>query len=282
MQPISFPAVDGYLLKGLWAVPVAENKGTVIMNSATGVKKEFYLRFAQYLVQNGYCVLLYDYRGIGESAPASLKGFKTTMHQWGTLDMNGALNFIVKEKRISKVIWMGHSVGAQMMGLLEHRHNIEKVIAINASTGYWNYFTFPYSYMVLSLWLFVGPPLTILNGYAPMRRLGWGENLPSGVYFEWRKWCLSKKHFTEYLLKETGAAIFPDFKAPITAIHTSDDYIANKKTVAKLLEFYPNSPAETYCIDPKEHGFSKIGHTGIFRKKFENSLWPFILKQVEA
>lgn len=281
MQSVSFPAIDGYMLKGLWAVPFAENKGTVVMNSATGVKKEYYVRFAQYLVQSGYCVLLYDYRGIGESAPKSLKGFKTNMHEWGTLDMNGALNYVIKEKNISKVIWLGHSVGAQMMGLLQNRDSITKVIAVNASTGYWNYFTFPYSYMVLGLWLFVGPPLTILNGYAPMSKIGWGEDLPSGVYFEWRKWCLNKKHFTEVLVQKTGSAIFSDFTAPITAIHTSDDYIANKKTVAKLLEFYPNSDSKSYCIEPKEYGFSKIGHTGIFRKKFENSLWPFILQQIE-
>jgi predicted alpha/beta hydrolase len=282
MEKISFTAADGFVLKGLWAVPVAAHKGTIIINAATGVKKEYYLRFAQYVVQNGYKVLLYDYRGIGESAPATLKGFNATMHEWGTLDMNAALNYVVKEKNIAAIIWIGHSVGAQMMGLLDQRQAIEKVIAINASTGYWNYFTFPYNYMVLGLWLFVGPPLTILKGYAPMDKLGWGEALPSGVYFEWRKWCLSKYHFTDFLQQHIGAPTFTDFKAPITAVHTSDDYIANTKTIAKLLEFYPNSPNKTICITPADYGVAKIGHTGIFRKKFENNLWPLVIQTIEA
>jgi predicted alpha/beta hydrolase len=281
MEKISFTAADGYTLKGLWAVPVAAHKGTIIINAATGVKKEFYIRFAQYLVQNGYRVLLYDYRGIGESAPASLKGFKAMMHEWGTKDMNGALNFIVNEKGGNDIIWIGHSVGAQMMGLLEQRHTIKKVIAINASTGYWNYFTFPYNYMILSLWLFIGPPLTILNGYAPMNKLGWGEPLPSGVYFEWRKWCLSKYHFKDFLLKHIGTEKFIDFTAPITAMHTSDDYIANKTTVAKLLEFYPKCPTKTICIKPADYGFKKIGHTGIFRSRHEKKIWPVIMDLIE-
>jgi predicted alpha/beta hydrolase len=77
-------------------------------------------------VQNGYRVLLYDYRGIGESAPAGLKGFKAMMHEWGTKDMNGALNFIVNEKGGNDIIWIGHSVGAQMMGLLEQGIRLKK------------------------------------------------------------------------------------------------------------------------------------------------------------
>jgi predicted alpha/beta hydrolase len=168
-----------------------------------------------------------------------------------------------------------------MMGLLEQRHTIKKVIAINASTGYWNYFTFPYNYMVLGLWLFIGPPLTILNGYAPMDKLGWGEPLPKGVYFEWRKWCLGKKHFTDFLQQHIGQTTFTDFTAPITAVHTSDDYIANKKTVPKLLEFYPNAPNKTICITPADYGVTKIGHTGIFRSRHEKTVWPMLVEVIE-
>jgi predicted alpha/beta hydrolase len=281
MEKMSFTAADGYVLKGLWIVPVAAHQGTIILNSATGVKKEYYVRFAQYLVQNGYRVLLYDYRGIGESAPASLKGFKASMHQWGTLDMNAALNYVVKEKSTENVIWIGHSVGAQMMGLLDQRHKIKKVLAINSSTGYWNYFTPPYNLIVLSLWLFAGPLLTKAHGYAPMHKIGWGQPLPSGVYFEWRKWCLNKYHFKDFLLEHMRADKFTDFTAPITAVHTSDDYIANKTTVAKLLEFYPNSPNKTICVTPADYGFKKIGHTGIFRSRHEKSIWPLLVEVIE-
>jgi predicted alpha/beta hydrolase len=281
MEKIKFTAQDGYILHGIWLVPVEKFKDTTIINAATGVKKEFYLRFAHYLVQNGYRVLLYDYRGIGASAPANLKSFKANMHEWGTLDMNAALNYVLTEKKAEDVIWIGHSVGAQMMGLLNNRHTIKKVLAINSSTGYWNYFTPPYNLLVIFLWIVVGPALTILHGYAPLQKIGWGQPLPWGVYFEWRKWCLTKKHFTKFLLQQIGATTFTDFIAPITAIYTSDDYIANKTTVAKLLEFYPNSKIKTICIKPNDFCLQKIGHTGIFRKQCEKDLWPMIVNEIE-
>jgi predicted alpha/beta hydrolase len=282
MEKIKITANDGYVLHSVWMVPVGQFKGTVVINAATGVKKEYYQKFALYLVQCGYRVLTYDYRGIGASAPASLKNFKAQMHEWGTLDMNAVLDYLVQREQVEDITWIGHSIGAQLMGLLNNRHCIGRVIAVSASIGYWNYFPFPYNIFTLSLWLFVGPPLTILKGYAPLKRMGWGESLPYGVYFEWRKWCLNRMHFLPFLLRHTGQPVFADFKAPITAIYASDDYIANRKTVQCLLNFYPQAPQAQIEISPREVGAKKIGHTGIFSSRFQHTIWPTILTQIEA
>jgi predicted alpha/beta hydrolase len=64
-------------------------------------------------------------------------------------------------------------------------------------------------------------------------------------------------------------------------MHTSDDYIANTKTIAKLLEFYPNSPNKTICITPADYGIAKIGHTGIFRSRHEKTIWPVLVEVIE-
>jgi predicted alpha/beta hydrolase len=282
MEKIIFTATDGYKLHGLWLQPVGAYKDVIILNSATGVKKEYYINFARYLVQNGYCVLLYDYRGIGASAPKSLKGFKAFMHQWGTLDMNAALDYVIEEKKFTSVIWMGHSVGAQMMGLLKNRKLIKKVIGINTSIGYWKYFHFPYNWMVFFLWNGPGPLSTLISGYAPMNKFGWGEPLPSGVYFEWRKWCHNKNHFSDLIVQYTGKGVFEDFNVPFTVIHSTDDYIANTKTVNKLLEFYPNTINKVITLNPRYFGIKHIGHTGIFRKSNVNTLWPIIIDAIEV
>ena len=104
MQKIIITAADGYQLSALYAEPVRESIGTIILSSATGIKKEFYINFARFLVQNGYRVLLYDYRGIGESAPVNLKTSQSYMHEWGTLDMNAVLDFMVNEKGLNDII----------------------------------------------------------------------------------------------------------------------------------------------------------------------------------
>lgn len=281
MEKITISTADGYKIAVIQMRPVAAITGYTIINSATGVKKEFYLRFAEYLLQNGYAVLLYDYRGIGESAPKDLRTLHTRMHEWATKDMNAVLDYAVKEKSWTNIIWIGHSVGSQLMGLLTNKQHIKKVLAINSSTGYWAYFTFPYNWMVLLVWS-IGLLATKINGFAPMNRFGWGEPLPAGVFYEWRKWCHSKYHFKDFLIKHTGHPRFYNFYTPIVAIYTSDDYIANDKTVPALLAFYPNAPQKIIKINIKEIGEKNLGHTGIFRKRVEKKLWPLIIDTIES
>lgn len=281
MQKISFMAKDGYTLEGFWVVPVGEFKGTIVISSATGVRKEFYTHFAQYLVNQGYRVLGFDYRGIGGSAPRELKNFQATMHDWGLLDMNAALDYVVSEKEAKDIVWIGHSIGGQMPGILHKRDAISKVIALSSSIGYWKYFYFPYNFYVLSLWKIVGPVMLWQKGYAPMKKIGWGEDLPKGVYEEWRQWCMTEQHFKPFLQERLGIDRFTDFKQPITAIHPSDDYIANPKTVKALLDFFPNAEKKTIMINPSSVGAKKIGHMGIFSRRFQNTIWPIILEEIQ-
>lgn len=281
MQKIFINAADGYRLSALYATPVGDSIGTIILSSATGIKKEFYINFTRFLVQHGYKVLLYDYRGIGESAPCNLKTSNAYMHEWGTMDMNAALNFLVYEKKLTDIIWVGHSVGAQLIGFLDNKQHIRKVVAINAALGYWGYFPFPMKMVVWTLWKIIGPALIKIYGYGTMRKIGWGEDLPKGIILEWRKWCLSKNYFGSYLQEKLNADKFYQFTTPITAIYTSDDFIANDKTVALMKKFFPNSPYEIMKLAVRDHTREKVGHIGIFRKKFERDLWPLLIDEIE-
>lgn len=281
MQEISIIAVDGYRLSALFSIAEGEAVGTVVVSSATGVKKEFYINFSRYLVKRGYNVLLYDYRGIGGSAPRDLKSLKYYMHEWGTKDMNAVLNYLVEKKDLTDIVWIGHSVGAQLIGFLEHRQHIRKVIAINAALGYWGYFPFPMKWLIWGLWYFIGPLMVRVYGYGAMRKIGWGENLPSNMMLEWRDWCLSKHYFRSCLQQQLHTDKFYQFTTPITAVYTSDDYIANDKTVPLMMNFFPNSPWQILKLSVHEHTREKVGHTGIFRKKFEKNLWPVLADLIE-
>lgn len=282
MQSITIVAADGYRLSATYATPVAESCGTIILSSATGIRKEFYFNFTQFLVQNGYNVLLYDYRGIGGSAPADLRTLETSMHEWGTRDMNAALNYIVHEKGKTNIIWLGHSVGAQLVALLENCHHIKKVIAVNAALGYWGYFPFPQNIMTWCLWFIVHPLMVTIYGYGKMKIIGWGENLPRNVLDEWKEWCISKRFFLDYLEASSQKKRFDNFNIPFTAVYTSDDYIANDKTVPLMMNFFPNSPRQIRKLQVKEYTREKVGHTGIFRKRFEQNLWPVLVGLIEG
>jgi predicted alpha/beta hydrolase len=281
MKQLFITAADGYRLSALYCEPVGNSIGTIVLSSATGVKKEFYINFSRFLVEKGYTVLLYDYRGIGKSAPDDLKALKSYMHEWGTKDMNAVIHYLVHEKGLTDIIWMGHSVGAQLVGFIEHRQHIRKVIAINAALGYWRYFPFPMKWLIWVLWYFIGPLMIRIYGYGAMQKIGWGENLPPNMLMEWREWCLSRTYFKGLLQKKLNTDTFHHFTTPITAVYISDDFIANDKTVPLMMRFFPNSPQEIMKLSVREHTPDKVGHIGIFRKKFEQNLWPELVRVIE-
>lgn len=281
MEKLTITASDGYQLSALYASPDQKSRGSIVISSATGVKKEFYIHFAGFLVGQGYHVLLFDYRGIGGSAPADLRTMDAYMHEWGTKDMNAVVDYLVHEKGLKEIIWLGHSVGAQLVGFVDHAEHIAKVVSVNSALGYWRYFPLPWRWLIWALWYFVGPLMVKFYGYGVMNKIGWGENLPRNMLLEWRTWCLNRSYFRGSLTQLLDAGQFVHFTRPITAVYMSDDFIANDKTVPLMMGFFPNSPHQILKLSVREHTRGKVGHTGIFRKKYREELWPVLMAIIE-
>src|SRR2546421_3033841 len=71
-------AADRQLIRGFaWRhrSDVFADRPVVIINAATSVRCRYYSRFASFLFANGMDVITFDYRGIGESRPSTLRGF---------------------------------------------------------------------------------------------------------------------------------------------------------------------------------------------------------------
>ena len=58
--------------------------GAVVIGAATGVRQDYCRPFAEWLATQGYAVMTFDYRGMGDSrAPAqSLRGFEADLLSW--------------------------------------------------------------------------------------------------------------------------------------------------------------------------------------------------------
>jgi predicted alpha/beta hydrolase len=67
---------------------------------------------------------------------------------------------------------------------------------------------------------------------------------------------------------------------PITAIYISDDYIANDKTASLMMQFFPDAPCELIKLEVHKFTRHHVGHVGIFRKRFESVLWPWLLHTI--
>ena len=82
---ITLKAADGYLLAATHYPAPSEQ--FIVIASATGVPRGFYRRFAEFAQARGIHVITTDYRGIGDSKPATLKGFDMQYADWSTLDL---------------------------------------------------------------------------------------------------------------------------------------------------------------------------------------------------
>ena len=93
-----FAAADGYSLAATLRRPAAgQEKGFVLVASATAVPRQYYARFAGHLAARGFGVMTFDYRGVGGSRPSSLRGFACRMRDWAALDIPAAVDFAARE-----------------------------------------------------------------------------------------------------------------------------------------------------------------------------------------
>ena len=84
-RTLSFETRDGVALQGeLWPAQ-GSPRGRVIINAATGVQARYYHRYAQFLAENGLEALTWDYRGIGQSRPDSMRHCNYRWRDWGML-----------------------------------------------------------------------------------------------------------------------------------------------------------------------------------------------------
>jgi len=271
--PVGFPAGDGYRLAGILFRPESPNGRAVLINSATGVRQEYYAKFAAFLLERGFTVLTYDYRGIGRSLHGPLSDLRhASMLDWGRLDAGGALDFLAYAAPGEDLLAIGHSFGGQAFGLMPGSGRIAAAIAVGSQSGYWNLWPIPRRY---GFWFMVHaliPGATSLAGYCPSSVLGLGDNLPAGVGLQWAHWCRTPG----YHLGALGAEAQPGFAAftgRLRAYAIADDGFAPRAAVDAFADFYPNAAVDVRPVSPREVGERAIGHFGFFREKFRDSLW---------
>ena len=272
-RPVSVAARDGYALAGKVFLPTGETPGTVVViNSATAVPQGYYRGFARYLAERSAAALTYDYRGIGGSAPARLRGFEARMRDWAEQDVAGAIDWAGATFPHASLRAVGHSVGGHALGLACNNHRIDRAVAVAAQSGYWGFSATPERYRVLALMGAVLPALTHTVGYGPASRLGIGEDLPKGVLLEWARWCRMPEYF---FADETLASLrnFGALACPLLSVRAADDPWATERAVGHFVGHFTNAQVTHRVIEPGEAGVDKLGHFGPFRSRVKETVW---------
>ena len=259
--------------------PEVSNGKLLLINSATGVKQQIYFSFAKYLRQKGYTVITYDYRGIGESKPKEMSGFKASMRIWGTIDFKTVTDFIKKEYPGEIKFCLGHSVGALILGMNEDSQIFRKFIFVATQYAYLGNLNFKVAAEGLLGFGIALPIMTHFLGYFPANRFGLGESLPKGVAFDWQTLILNKKSTSKlYEINETDFSKTLQQHAFI--IHAEDDSWVTQKGMRNLMKTtYPNLKTTYREVKISESEKGEIGHINFFRS-FNEPLWKIVFDQL--
>jgi len=264
-------AIDGFTLAATVYEPGIDHESVVIINAATAVPRDFYADYANHLSQAGHIAVIYDYRGIGESRPANLKGFSAKMRNWVELDMAGVIEWASNLYRPRHILLIGHSIGGQAAGLLNNSDKISAMVTFSAQSGYWALVPSSEKYRIWFVLYFLIPILCWVYGYLPWSRFARGEDLPKGVALEWASWCRSQDYlFGDKTLESLQN--FRKFTAPILAYSFSDDAWASRYSVDKMMAHYNQAMVERRHRTPQDIDGNKIGHIGFFRPT-ASELW---------
>lgn len=257
-------AADGYPLAATFFD--ARNASTaVLVNSATAVPRRFYQRFAGFLQGRGWHALTYDYRGIGESRPPSLRGFDARMRDWALLDMTAMIDWITSEIAPQRLFVVGHSFGGQAVGMLGNGSRIDAVVGVSAQSGHWAVQGGNEPVKVRIIVTVLIPLLARLFGYFPWSRFARGEDLPKGVALEWAGWCRDP----DYLLGDATLPLdrYGSFAAPVLAYSVEDDDWGTRRAVDDMMRAYANVTRRH--LRPSDYGLARLQHMGYFREGSE-------------
>ena len=255
----------------LYAPSAGSTRGAVLIGGAMGVRQSFYRPFAQWLADQGYFVATFDYRGVGDSRGASLRGFDADLFDWAR-DTDAAIDVLLDRAGDVPLYVIGHSLGAQLPGLLRNRDRIAGLVSIAAGSGYWRDNAPGLKRYVLYFWHVLVPLATAVCGYFPGARLRKVGDLPKGVVLQWRRWCLDPR----YHVGAEGAAVRERFEAarfPLVALSLTDDELMTERGTRVLVDCYANAPRRVERVAPADVAARRIGHFGFFRDAFAPTLW---------
>lgn len=277
-QELTLTAADGYPLAATLYPATGPTRAHLVMAGATGVPQGFYRRFAQYASAQGYAVMTLDYRGIGRSRPATLKGFRMDYLDWGRLDLAAAVEAMSRPGLPLYVV--GHSYGGHAFGLLPNHDKVDGLYTFATGAGWHGWMPLLERIRVLFMWRILGPLIVRTKGYLAWNWMGMGEDLPIDVYRQWKHWCSYPRYFFQDPQMGHLASAFDSVRSPIMACNALDDLWARPRSRDAFMAGYRNVQWQATDIDPRAAGLGPIGHMGYFKASCQ-PLWQGALAWLE-
>ena len=272
MQTLALPVEGAAPLALRVYAPSADVVASVVIGGAMGVRQSFYEDFATWLAGQGYQVTTFDYRGHGDSLRGPMREVRANLTDWAR-DYEAVIAHAKALQPGRPLFLLGHSLGAQLPGLLRAPQQVDGLLSIAAGSGYWRDNAPRLRRVVLYFWHVLVPLATRLCGYFPGRRLRKVGDLPAGVVLQWRRWCLHPQ-YSVGAEGESAARSYAAVRFPVRALSMSDDELMTWRGTHNLVNLYANAPRSVERVAPQDVQARRIGHFGFFRTQFAQSLWP--------
>jgi predicted alpha/beta hydrolase len=265
---LTLAARDGVHLAATLHEPATPNGGALLVNSGTGIPRQFYAAFAAHLAARGFAVLTYDYRGIGgsQSPPAA------SVEHWGSIDQASMIDHLARLRPGAPLGLIGHSFGGQVLGLADNIASVRAAFLVCSQSGHWRHWPRGRRrWRMRALWWLLIPGLTLVTGRFPGSWIGTAD-LPAGIALSWARWGRSP-HYVCDLHGQPLRSHNDEVAMPIRWLSFVDDPIAPFDAVEALTSYYPNARIERRHLAPTDLGVGSVGHFGFFRKSMPRAAW---------
>ncbi|KIC36778.1 alpha/beta hydrolase family protein [Leisingera sp. ANG-M7] len=278
VEDVRFAAGEAELAGRLYH-PAAPVKAAVVLNGATGVPQGYYRHFARWLAaERQMACLTYDYRDFGASACMHPRRSQATMAEWALADQPAARQEMQRHYAGVPLLVIGHSLGAMLMPLQEGLTDVARMIVVAGGLVHHHDHPWPYRALALAFWFGHVPALVRALGYLPGRAVGFGADLPAGVYWQWRRWCTTPGSY----LPEAGRGLpqprWAETGIPVDLFAMKDDDVVPPAAVWRLGDAFGSVLQRREVLDPQQAGLRKIGHLGAFARA-NSALWPRLVPQ---
>ncbi|MGB8797460.1 MAG: alpha/beta fold hydrolase [Candidatus Aquilonibacter sp.] len=269
---VTIPALDGLPLRATLFEDEPQPRAAVIVSGATAVPRGYYAAFAAYLAGCGAVAVTYDYRGSGEP-PEQLRRSDARMRDWGERDASGVIAWMRARYPQLALHLVGHSYGGHALLLAPNNYEVSRALTVASFLGYWGNCRFPDNYRIYALMKFVVPVVTAIFGYSPGSRIGFGENLASGIAREWRKWVLQPRYFLDDA-SLTSLRNGAGYHGELVMLELTDDRWATRRAIEGLASAFTGTTPQIRSVDPRDDGAGVVGHMGFFRSANGRAMWP--------
>jgi len=271
-QETEIECADGIRLRATEWRPGQSNGWVVQINSALAVQRRYYSKFAHYLAEQGFSVVSYDYRGIGDSLHGHHKQCRATFRELGECDMAAATAYVKQKFPHYRHVVVGHSAGAALYGLAANCDQVDALLGVAAPSAFQGHWSQPHRFLIQLFFNVCIPLTTPALGYFPGQYFGMGP-LPREIALQWRRWSTHK----DYVVEADGSPLrehYHRFRSPLRFLHIADDPLYGPlKSVQSAASFYANAPRQIVTVAPRDVGLRKIGHFGFFRSSMPQKVW---------